>query len=167
MTILEFKKTHLIINPHYFNNYDLHGIFDVDISKKLGTEITDLKKHYSNRKESVITSIIINIPMSKIVYYWCGNDILVDVDNYLEQQYKTDKFNLFYNIGLSVPYQNLIDLYSVNDVVICFKYKSTRKSNIGGKSFYKNIFFFNEKIYLKTTDTKKREYKLEKLLESF
>ncbi len=163
MTILEFKKTHLHINPNFFKNSDLYGVFDIDISNQLGKEIRALKNQH---QKNMIDRLIINIPMSKIVYYWCGNDVLVDIDNYLEQ-FKTDKFNLFYNIGVNIPYKNLIALYSVEDVIIYFKYKSTKKSNSNGVSFYKNIFFFNEKIYLKTSDTKKREYKLEKLLEGF
>lgn len=164
MTILEFKKTHLIITPNFFTTSDLHGVFNIDVSKKISKEIHILKDLYKNKWN--FNYVIINIPLAKIVYYIYDNDMLIDVDDYLEQ-FKTDKFNLFYNIGLSIPDRNLIALYDVDDVIIYFKYKSTRKSTSGGKSFYKNLIFFNKKIYLKTSDTKKREYKLEKLLEGF
>jgi hypothetical protein len=166
MTFLEFKKTHLIINPNYFTAADLYGVFDIDISKNLYNEIIILKKTYYKR-DLMLTSVVINIKMIKIVYYWCGHDNLYNIDSYLDN-FKTNNFNLFYNINMRIPIENLISLYSVADVIICFEYKSTKKSKKSdGSFFYKNIYYYSgNNIYTTVAETRKREYKLEKLLES-
>ena len=160
MNIIDFRKNHVLVDAYSSMNTLKCAFSDVDIAKRICKEIEEIKQKHIKDKYPIYLYVV-NIELVKIVYYWSSNyDILLDIDNYLEQ-YKTNNFSLFYNIESypQLKMQQLTDLYSVDNVIIAFKYRTKSQK----ADTYR--YHVNKRILLKTKDVSSRDYKLTKLLD--
>lgn len=132
MTFDEFKMRHLKV-PSMIYKKDLVKILGVDKANILYSKIVEDNKIYSYR------NYIVDLYTANICYMIIGENV-IDNYNYLGK-YKSDKHQLVLNTDNNrINYQNITDMYSIDDVIIYFTYFTNSK-----KRLVKN--YINNRIY--------------------
>lgn len=144
MTITEYKKRYIKLNSFIKLN-EIINIFDKSIADKLYKKIEqyNIIYRYGNYIVDMVTGEIMIIIVK---------DVPIDINGFLPNL-KTDCFNLVYNTQFPKRYGTILELYSIDNVIIYYKYHTRGK--------LKTIkHYSNMSIYTNIEDTKKREWKL-------
>lgn len=150
MTITEYKERYIKIDS-WVKQLDLKNVFGLELGIKLYQEI----KQYNNIYR--YANFITDIKTAEIMFIIVG-DVSIDINNNLNQ-YRTDSFNLIYNTNFAQRYGTILELYSIDNVIIYYKYHTRGK--------LKTIkHFSNMSIYTSISTTKKRDWKLKYIVEN-